>query len=162
MDEQGYRGPQVCQIVGITYRQLDYWARTNLIRPSVADAKGSGSQRRYSYNDLLELKVIKNLLDAGISLRSARTAIDYLRQHLETDVASANLVLDGSRSVLVQTGEEIVDLLRRGQGVLNIVPMAGVKHEVDAAILELRPSPAPAAPGAPAPARDTCPAAAAQ
>jgi DNA-binding transcriptional MerR regulator len=139
MGDEGFRGPQVCAVVGITYRQLDYWARTDLLRPSIADAKGSGSQRRYSYNDLLELKVIKNLLDAGVSLRSARTAIEYLRQHVGVDVASANLVLNGSRSVLIRTGEEIIDLLRSGQGVLNIVPLAGVKGEVDAGILELRP-----------------------
>lgn len=140
MENEGFRGPQVCAVVGITYRQLDYWARTNLLRPSIADARGSGSQRRYSYNDLLELKVIKNLLDAGVSLRSARTAIEYLRQHVGGDVASANLVLNGTRSVLVRTGEEIIDLLRHGQGVLNIVPLAGVKEEVDAAILQLHPS----------------------
>ncbi|MDQ3306016.1 MAG: MerR family transcriptional regulator [Actinomycetota bacterium] len=139
MSEQGYRGPQVCSIVGITYRQLDYWARTDLLRPSIADAKGSGSQRRYSYRDLLELRVIKNLLDAGVSLRSARKAIEYLRSHVGADIVSANLVLDGATSVLVRTGEEIVDLLRQGQGVLNIVPLAGVKGEVDAGILELRP-----------------------
>ncbi len=149
MSEQGYRGPQVCSIVGITYRQLDYWARTDLLRPSIADARGSGSQRRYSYRDLLELRVIKNLLDAGVSLRSARKAIEYLRSHVGTDIASANLVLDGASSVLVRTGEEIVDLLRQGQGVLNIVPLAGVKDEVDAAILEL-PTPDRAAPTAPA------------
>jgi DNA-binding transcriptional MerR regulator len=146
MAEQGYRGPQVCKIVGITYRQLDYWARTDLIRPSIADARGSGSQRCYSYADLLELKVIKNLLDAGVSLRSARKAIAYLRQQ-GSDIATANLVLNGSRSVLVRTGEEIVDLLKQGQGVLNIVPLAGVKDEIDAAILSLRPAtPAPARP----------------
>ncbi len=139
MGEQGYRGPQVCSIVGISYRQLDYWARTDLLRPSIADAQGSGSQRRYSYRDLLELRVIKNLLDAGISLRSARKAIEYLRTHVGADIASANLVLDGATSVLVRTGEEIVDLLRQGQGVLNIVPLAGVKGEVDAGILQLRP-----------------------
>jgi DNA-binding transcriptional MerR regulator len=136
-EEQGYRGPQVCSIVGITYRQLDYWARTDLVRPSVADAKGSGSQRRYSYRDLLELKVIKSLLDAGVSLQSARRAIEYLRKNLGEDVASANLVIDGGGSVLARSGEEIVDLLRRGQGVLNIVPLAGVQGEVDAAIQEL-------------------------
>jgi DNA-binding transcriptional MerR regulator len=137
MSEQGYRGPQVCSIVGLTNRQLDYWARTDLLRPSIADAKGSGSQRRYSYRDLLELRVIKNLLDAGISLRSARKAIEYLRSHVGADIVSANLVLDGATSVLVRTGEEIVDLLRQGQ--LNIVPLAGIKGEVDAGILELRP-----------------------
>lgn len=138
MAEEGYRGPQVCSIVGITYRQLDYWARTGLLRPSIADAKGSGSQRRYSYGDLLELKVIKNLLDAGVSLRSARRAIEYLRAHLGGDIATANLVLNGSSSVLARTGEEVVDLLRQGQGVLNIVPLGGVKDQVDAAILQWR------------------------
>ncbi len=135
--DEGYRGPQVCSIVGITYRQLDYWARTDLIRPSLAEATGSGSKRRYSYRDLLELKVIKSLLDAGVALQSARKALEYLREHLGEDIASANLVLNGSRSVLARTGEEIVDLLKSGQGVLNIVPLGGCKDEVDAAILEL-------------------------
>ncbi len=136
--EDSYRGPQVCAIVGITYRQLDYWTRTNLIRPSVADAKGSGTQRRYSYRDLLELRVIKNLLDGGVALQSARRAIEYLRDHLGEDVATANLVINGAHSISVQTGEEIVDLLRHGQGVLNIVPLSGVKGEVDAALHLLR------------------------
>src|SRR5579875_3167286 len=77
--ETGFRGPQVCNIIGITYRQLDYWARTDLLRPSLTDARGSGSQRRYSYTDLLQLKVIKQLLDNGISLRSTRRAIECLR-----------------------------------------------------------------------------------
>jgi DNA-binding transcriptional MerR regulator len=133
----GFRGPQVCAIVGITYRQLDYWARTDLLRPSITEAHGSGTQRRYSYRDLLELKVIKRLLDAGISLRSARRAIGYLRDNLGEDVAASNLVLNGTESVLAQTGEEIIDLLRGGQGVLNIVPLKGVKEELDAAITSL-------------------------
>jgi DNA-binding transcriptional MerR regulator len=137
--EDSFRGPQVCTIVGITYRQLDYWARTDLLRPSISDAKGSGTQRRYSYRDLLELKVIKNLLDAGVSLKKARRAIEYLRQNLGEDVASANLVINGTGSVLARTGEEIFDIVRQGQGVLNIVPLGGVKDEVDAAIHELRP-----------------------
>ncbi|MDQ6840445.1 MAG: MerR family transcriptional regulator [Actinomycetota bacterium] len=123
-------------MVGITYRQLDYWARTDLLRPSLSDAKGSGSQRRYSYTDLLQLKVIKRLLDAGISLRSARRAIDFLRSTGE-DLATANLVIDDGRAVLARSGEEIVDLLRGGQGVLNIVPLAGVVSELDAAITDL-------------------------
>ena len=134
MPEAGFRGPQVCSIVGITYRQLDYWARTDLLRPSITEAKGSGTQRRYSYRDLLELKVIKRLLDAGISLQSARRAIGYLRENLGEDVAAANLVLTGTESILASSGEEIVDLLRGGQGVLNILPLAGVKEELDAAI----------------------------
>jgi DNA-binding transcriptional MerR regulator len=133
MSETGYRGPQVCKFVGITYRQLDYWARTDLLRPSLADAKGSGSQRLYSYRDLLELKVIKQLLDAGVNLQQARRAIACLRESGE-DLATANLVLAGGGSVLARTGEEIVDLLRGGQGVFNIVPLAGVVDEIDAAI----------------------------
>ncbi len=137
MADEGFRGPAVCKIVGITYRQLDYWARTDLIRPSVADARGSGTQRRYSYRDLVELKVIKGLLDAGVSLQSARKAVEYLRTNLGEDIATASLVIDGSGSVLVRTDGELVDLVRRGQGVLSIVALGGVKEALDAAITEL-------------------------
>ena len=135
----GFSGKRTSELVGITYRQLDYWARTDLVRPSLADANGSGSRRSYSYRDLLELKVIKSLLDAGIRLESVREAFTYLRENLGEDIASVNLVIRG-RSVLVRTDEEIVDVLRQGQGVLNILPLGGVKDEVDAAIVELRPS----------------------
>jgi DNA-binding transcriptional MerR regulator len=132
----GYRGPQVCSIVGITYRQLDYWARTGLLHPSISQARGSGSQRVYSYSDLVQLKVIKRLLDAGLSLQAARRAIECLRSSGE-DLATANLVIDDSRSVLARSGEEIVDLLRGGQTVLNIVPLGGVVSELAAAITDL-------------------------
>ena len=138
MSEEGFRGPQVCDIVGITYRQLDYWARTDLLRPSISEARGSGTQRIYSYRDLLELKVIKRLLDAGLSLQSARRAIQVLRSS-GGELASANLVLSGSESVLARTGEEIVDLLKGGQGVLNIVALGGVFEELDAAIHDFAP-----------------------
>jgi DNA-binding transcriptional MerR regulator len=121
MSEAGYRGPQVCSIVGITYRQLDYWARTDLIRPSLADAKGSGSQRRYSYRDLVELKVIKS-------------------ENLGEDVATANLVINGTGSILARNGDELIDILRNGQTVFNIVALAGVQEQVDAAIRELAPA----------------------
>jgi DNA-binding transcriptional MerR regulator len=133
----GFRGPQVCAIVGITYRQLDYWARTDLVRPSVHDAAGSGTQRRYSYRDLVELKVIKNLLDSGVSLQAARKAVEYLRDHLGEELASAHLVLQGTNSLLARTGDEIVDLLRAGQGVLNIVALGPVVEDLDARIVAL-------------------------
>jgi DNA-binding transcriptional MerR regulator len=136
-EEIGFRGPQVCGIVGISYRQLDYWARTDLLRPSLAEAQGSGTQRRYSYRDLVALKVIKSLLDAGVALKTARKAIAYLREHLGGDLAAASLVLDGSRSVLARTGDDIVDLVRHGQGVLNIIPLGPVVAELDASIHEL-------------------------
>jgi DNA-binding transcriptional MerR regulator len=137
--EAGFSGKRTAEIVDITYRQLDYWARTDLVRPSLADASGSGSRRQYSYRDLLELKVIKSLLDSGIRLEQVRKVFAYMRNHLGEDVASANLVIDGSNSVLVNTGEELIDLLQNGQGVLNVLPLAGVKDEVDARIVSLYP-----------------------
>jgi DNA-binding transcriptional MerR regulator len=136
-DEVGFRGPQVCKIVGISYRQLDYWARTDLVRPSLADARGSGTQRRYSYRDLVRLKLIKNLLDAGVKLQAARKAIDYVRGDLGDDWASASLVLNGTNSVLVRTGEDLVDVVRQGQGVLNIVSLGQVVDELEASIHDL-------------------------
>jgi DNA-binding transcriptional MerR regulator len=136
--DEGFRGAQVCSLVGITYRQLDYWARTGLLRPSITDATGSGSQRRYSYSDVLELKVIKRLLDAGLKLQQARQAVECLRGDLGADLASSQLVLAGSRSVLAQSDGEVVDLLAGGQGVFNILPLSGVVSELEAAIVEIR------------------------
>ena len=137
-EAEGFSGRRTADIVGITYRQLDYWARTDLVRPSLADANGSGSRRLYSYADLLELKVIKSLLDAGIRLESVRGAFSYMRDHLGEDITTANLVIRGS-AVLVSTDEELVDVVKQGQGVLNVLPLGSVKQQVDAAIVELRP-----------------------
>lgn len=144
--EEGYSGQRTAEIVGITYRQLDYWARTNLVRPSLADARGSGSRRRYSYRDLLELKAIKRLLDAGIKLELVRDVFAYMRENLGEDITRANLVIQGNKTVLIQSDGELIDLVRKGQGVLNILPLAGVKEEVDAKIVELRPAVATIAP----------------
>lgn len=149
-EQVGFSGRKTAEIVGITYRQLDYWARTDLVRPSLAEARGSGSRRLYSYGDLLELKVIKTLLDAGLKLESVRTVFTYLREQLGEDVASANLVISGTRSVLVRSGEELVDVLQQGQGVLNVLPLAGVKEEIDTKIIELRPTSTAAATDIPA------------
>ena len=155
MIRHGFSGKRTAEIVDITYRQLDYWARTDLVRPSMAEAAGSGSRRLYSYRDLLELKVIKALLDAGIRLEQVRKVFAYMRNSLGEDVASANLVIDGSKSVLVHTGEELIDLLQNGQGVLNVLPLAGVKEEVDNRIVTLFPETATAIlPGLPAAAND--------
>jgi DNA-binding transcriptional MerR regulator len=144
----GYGGPQVCALVGISYRQLDYWARTGMLRPSLAEARGSGTKRRYSYRDVLELKVIKQLLDGGISLQSARRAVDCLRENLGVDVGSANLVLTGTHSVLARSNGEVVDLLAGGQGVFNIVPLSGVVDELDADIVRIGRGETPARDGA--------------
>ena len=136
MTQNSFSGAQAAQIAGITYRQLDYWARTNLIRPSAVDAKGSGSRRSYVYRDLLELKVIKNLLDAGIKLESVRDVFTYLRSHVDTEIAAAHIVISGKAVVLCQ-GDQLVDVVRNGQGVLNVLPLAAVKSDVDAMILSI-------------------------
>src|SRR5262249_25654298 len=135
-----------------TYRQLDYWARTDLVRPSIADARGSGSQREYSYRDLVRLKVVKNLLDAGVRLDTARKAIGYLREDLGDDWATASLVLDAAGSVLGRSADALVEAGRGGQGVLNIVPLGSVVAELDATatVAEPRSAAAAATRGAPA------------
>ena len=135
---QSYTATQAAEIVGITYRRLDYWARTDLVRPSAVDAAGSGSRRLYTYRDLLELKVIKKLLDAGIKLESIRDVFSYMRAHVDTDIAAAHLVIDGN-SVVLCDGDELIDVLRHGQGVLNVLPMSGVRDEVDRRIVSFRP-----------------------
>lgn len=137
---QQFSGKKAAEIVGITYRQLDYWARTDLIRPSVADAAGSGSRRTYSYRDLLELRIVKTLLDNGIKLESVRTVFRYLRDQLGEDIASAQLVIADGTAVLVRE-DELVDLLREGQFVMgSILSLGGVQREVDAAIVDLHPA----------------------
>jgi DNA-binding transcriptional MerR regulator len=119
MSEQGYRVPEVCRIVGITYRQLDYWARTELVLPSVRDATGSGSQRLYSFEDLVTLRVIKNLLDTGISLQRVRKAVEHLKT-MRRPIAAVTLISDGRGVYEADSPEAVVDLLRQGQGVFAI------------------------------------------
>jgi DNA-binding transcriptional MerR regulator len=140
MGTEGFSGREAADIVGITYRQLDYWARTDLIRPSLADAKGSGSRRRYAYKDLIELKMIKTLLDAGQRLDRVRSAFDFLRD-LGDDLSSAQLVIAGDSVMLVREGESLIDVVNKykGQGVLNLLALNGVVEQVEAAIHELRP-----------------------
>ena len=135
--ETSFSGKRTIEIVGITYRQLDYWARTDLVRPSVTDAKGSGTRRSYSYTDLLKLKVIKALLDSGLRLETVRKVFSYIEDELGQDVESANLVIHGATPVLARSGEELIDLVQKGQGVLNVLPLAGIRDEVEAKIIEL-------------------------
>jgi DNA-binding transcriptional MerR regulator len=140
MSTDGFSGREAADIVGITYRQLDYWARTDLIRPSLADAKGSGSRRRYSYRDLIELKMIKTLIDAGQRLDRVRKAFDYLRD-IGDDLTAVQLVIAGDSVVLVRDSGELLDVVNKyqGQGVLNFLALDGVVEQVDAAIVEFRP-----------------------
>src|SRR5437879_7305421 len=133
--ETGFRGPTVCRTVGISYRQLDYWARTELVTPSVRDADGSGSQRMASFNDVVQLRVIKKLLDAGVSLPKIRRAVDYLRDELKLPIEDVTLVSDGKTIHACISANEVVDLLAGGQGVFAIA-VGKVYEELQGSIRE--------------------------
>jgi DNA-binding transcriptional MerR regulator len=126
----GYRGPTACSAAGITYRQLDYWARTGLVEPSVRSAHGSGSQRLYSFRDILVLKVVKRLLDTGISLQQIRAAVQHLRDRGTDDLAQVTLMSDGVSVYECTSADEVVDLLAGGQGVFGIA-LGRVWREVE-------------------------------
>jgi len=126
----GYRGPTACAAAGITYRQLDYWARTALVEPSVRAAHGSGSQRLYSFRDILVLKVVKRLLDTGISLQQIRAAVQHLRDRGTEDLAQVTLMSDGVSVYECTSADEVVDLLQGGQGVFGIA-LGRVWREVE-------------------------------
>ena len=132
----GYRGPTACSAAGITYRQLDYWARTGLVEPTVRGATGSGTQRLYSFRDILLLKVIKRLLDAGISLQQIRTAVQHLRERGTDDLTRVTLMSDGASVYECTTDHEVIDLLQGGQGVFGIA-IGGVWREIEGSLSEL-------------------------
>jgi DNA-binding transcriptional MerR regulator len=132
----GYRGVTACTVAGITYRQLDYWARTGLVVPSVRDASGSGTQRMYSFRDIVVLKVVKRLLDAGVSLQNIRKAIETLRQWGEEDLATMTLISDGTTVYECRSAEEVVDLLQGGQGVFGIA-IGGAFKEIQGSLADL-------------------------
>ena len=129
----GYRVPIACQVAGITYRQLDYWARTDLVVPSIRNATGSGSQRLYSFKDILVLKIVKQLLDTGISLQNIRLAVDKLRDRGVSDIAEITLVSDGVTVYECRSNDEVIDLLAGGQGVFGIA-VPGILKELSGTI----------------------------
>ena len=134
--DTGYRGPTACNAAGITYRQLDYWARTGLVEPTVRGASGSGSQRLYSFRDILILKVVKRLLDAGISLQQIRTAVAHLRERGTDDLTRVTLMSDGASVYECTSNDEVIDLLQGGQGVFGIA-IGGVWREIEGTLAEL-------------------------
>ncbi len=135
-DDVGYRGPTACSAAGITYRQLDYWARTGLVEPTVRTAGGSGTQRLYSFRDVLLLKVIKRLLDAGVSLQQIRTAVHHLRERGTDDLTRVTLMSDGATVYECRSADEVIDLLQGGQGVFGIA-IGGVWREIEGSLAEL-------------------------
>ncbi|MDN6619150.1 MAG: MerR family transcriptional regulator [Corynebacterium variabile] len=131
--ESGYRVTTACQVAGITYRQLDYWARTKLVQPTIRTAKGSGSQRLYSFRDILVLKIVKGLLDTGISLQNIRRAVAKLENFGIDDLAGLTLVSDGKPVYACSSPEEVIDLLNGGQGVFGIA-VPGLMKELSGTI----------------------------
>lgn len=137
LDEHaGYRGPIVCRAAGITYRQLDYWARTGLVEPAVRGAQGSGTQRLYSFRDILVLKVVKRLLDTGVSLQQIRTAVSHLRERGVEDLAQITLMSDGASVYECTSADEVIDLVQKGQGVFGIA-VGRVWREVEGSLAQL-------------------------
>ena len=134
--DTGFRGPTACNAAGITYRQLDYWARTKLVEPTVRSAGGSGTQRLYSFKDILLLKIIKRLLDAGVSLQQIRIAVDHLRTRGTDDLTQVTLMSDGASVYEFRSADEVIDLLQGGQGVFGIA-VGGVWREIEGTLLEL-------------------------
>lgn len=134
--DSGYRGPVACRAAGITYRQLDYWARTGLVEPSIRGARGSGSQRLYSFRDILVLKIVKRLLDTGVSLQQIRTAVAALHARGVEDLASITLMSDGASVYECTSPDEVIDLVAGGQGVFGIA-VGRVWHEVEGSLAEL-------------------------
>ena len=135
----GYRGISAAAAAGISYRQLDYWDRTSLLQPSVRGAAGSGSQRLYAFRDILVLKLVKRLLDTGVSLQQIRLAVDQLRAAGFGDLAKITLMSDGARVYLCTTQDEVIDLVGRGQGVFGIA-VGRVLREVEATLVNMTPS----------------------
>jgi DNA-binding transcriptional MerR regulator len=132
----GYRGPTACGAAGVTYRQLDYWARTGLLQPSVRNPSGSGTQRLYSFRDILVLKIIKRLLDTGVSLQQIRVAVTALRERGVRDLARITLMSDGASVYECTSDDEVIDLVRGGQGVFGIA-VGSVWREVEGQLAEL-------------------------
>jgi DNA-binding transcriptional MerR regulator len=135
-EDLGFRGPVACAAAGITYRQLDYWARTGLVEPSVRPAAGSGSQRLYGFRDILVLKVVKKLLDTGISLQQIRSAVQFLRESGSADLAQITLMSDGVSVYECKSPDEVVDLLQGGQGVFGIA-LGRIWQEVEGSLADL-------------------------
>lgn len=135
-EDLGFRGPVACRAADITYRQLDYWARTGLVVPEVRTAGGSGTQRLYSFRDLLLLKVIKRLIDAGISLQQIRAAVDHLRARGVEDLTEVTLMSDGISVYECTRDDEIIDLLRGGQGMFGIA-LGGVWRDIEGTLQSL-------------------------
>jgi DNA-binding transcriptional MerR regulator len=131
VEEQGYRAPEVAKLVGVSYRQLDYWARTGLVTPSVRDAGGSGTQRLYGFQDMVLLRSIKDLLETGVTLQKIRKAMEFLRDHLQEAPEGMTLMSDGNNIYACKSDDEIIDVLKQGQGSMFTLPVTKVWADLE-------------------------------
>src|SRR5690606_27020692 len=134
-DTAGYRGTVAARAAGISYRQLDYWARTELVEPTIRGAAGSGTQRLYGFRDILVLKLVKRLLDTGISLQQIRTAIGQLREAGVKDLAQTARKWKGRGVSRCTSDDEVTDLASTGQGVFGIA-VGKVLREVEPSLVD--------------------------
>lgn len=116
----------VCEIVEITAKQVDYWDKTGLIRPSIAQARGYGSRRLYSFAELVQFRVAKSFKDSGISLQKIRKSLRYLGEHypnIKRPLATLKFLTDGETIFEVSSNKSIiVDTLDRGQ-IVHVIAL---------------------------------------
>jgi DNA-binding transcriptional MerR regulator len=141
VEQQGFSTSQTASLTGVNEPVLHYWNKTGFVLPTVQKAKGSGTRRRYSFTDLLALRVARELREAGIPLQGIRRAVQYLQDKgYESPLAECFLVADpAGKDVFVQQGDEVLSCLReRGQRMLCIVvDLDRVRAEVQEAVHNL-------------------------
>lgn len=130
---RGYRGTVASKVAGITYRQLDYWARKQIVEPSITPSHGSGSRRLYSFKDVVILAVSKRLLDAGVNLQNVTAAIGFLSRRTTAQLADVTIMCDGQQVYECTTSEQMLNLLRSGKAVFG-VSVGSLWHEIDEAL----------------------------
>ncbi|NMM99716.1 transcriptional regulator [Bifidobacterium sp. DSM 109958] len=131
--KRGYRGTVASKVAGITYRQLDYWARKQIVEPSINPSHGSGSRRLYSFKDVVILAVSKRLLDAGVNLQNVTTAIGFLTQRTAAQLENVTIMCDGDEVHECTTNEQVIELVHSGKAVFG-VSVGSLWHQIDAAL----------------------------
>ena len=133
-EQTGFSGPQAAEIVGVSYRQLDYWDTQSVVKPALSQAAGSGSRRRYSRDDLFALGVANHLRDAGLSLARIGAVIERLRSEPAATAMTAVLVITATDVVFARSETELVDAVQGGPAALNVVTLSAIRSDLDAAI----------------------------
>ena len=138
--QQGYTGPEVCKITGITYRQLDHWTTSSLIKASIRNLKGSGFHRIYSFQVIIQIKLVNKLREAGVSLQKIRIALQNIESVLGQNInlSDVSIFSDGKSIYVITDNDQMIDLLKKGQAVFGI-SLGPVHVEAEAEIFSLYP-----------------------